>query len=348
MKNGRISKVDGTSGMSRRTVLKGAASVAITMPVAGVLVAPSIARAQDAITVGMAWPGMQDAVWSTSHKLLNELAAQSDPAIELVLTAADMDVAKQSSDVNDLISRGVDVVLVFPIDSKAISSSVKRARDAGIPVMSFLRQVHADAKHQADVFVGIDAKWQQYSSAKTVFEKMQADGVPIGGVLWVSGDLRDENSRLRGIGLQEAAAEFGAEIVQDLPGNWDPQQAAAALAPALKAYPDVNMLDIASDVMMSGVQQVLQDAGKWAPHGDPNHIYISSVDVFPIGLELLKTSHIDADTIFDVTGMCRTAVEMMPRLAAGGSFDIDVLIQGPSFTPENVDDPDMQAQLWAT
>ena len=59
----------------------------------------------------------------------------------------------------------------FPIDSKAISSSVKRARDAGIPSMAFLRQVHADAKHQADVFVGIDAKYQQLSSARTVFEK---------------------------------------------------------------------------------------------------------------------------------------------------------------------------------
>ena len=42
------------------------------------LAAPSIARAQGKVTVGMAWPGMQDAVWSTSHKLLNEFAAASD------------------------------------------------------------------------------------------------------------------------------------------------------------------------------------------------------------------------------------------------------------------------------
>ena len=310
------------------------------------LATPRIARASGKVTVGMAWPGMQDAVWSTSHKLLNEFAAASDTEIELVFTAADMDVAKQSSDVKDLISRGVDVVLVFPIDSQAISSSVKRARDAGIPTMSFLRQVHADAKHQADVFVGIDAKYQQYSSAKTVFEKMKKDDAPIGDVLWVSGDLRDENSRLRGIGLQEAAAEVGANIVQDLPGNWDPQQAAAALAPALKAYPNVNMLAIASDVMMSGVKQVLQDADKWHPHGHPKHMYFSSVDVFPIGLDVLRSKHLDADTIFDVKGMCKKAVEIMPKLAAGEKFDKDILIQGPVYTPDNVDDPALQAQLW--
>jgi ribose transport system substrate-binding protein len=312
------------------------------------LAVPSLARAQGKITVGMAWPGMQDAVWSTSHKLLNEFAAASATEIELVFTAADMDVAKQSSDANDLISRGVDVLLVFPIDSKAISSSIKRARNAGIPTMSFLRQVHAEAKHQADVFVGIDAKYQQLSSARTVFEKMKADGAEIDEVLWVSGDLRDENSRLRGVGLKQACDENGATIAQDLVGNWDPQQAAAALAPGLKAYPNINHISVASDVMMSGVRQVLKDAGKWEPHGHPNHIYLSSVDVFPIGLELLRSNYLDADTIFDVTGMCRTAVELMPRLASGEAFAEDVLIQGPVFTPENVNNPEMQAQLWAS
>ncbi len=330
------------------TTLTRRSFMATTAVAGAALAAPNVVRAQGKITVGMAWPGMQDAVWSTSHKLLNEFAAAAPTEIELVFTAADMDVAKQASDANDLISRGVDLLLVFPIDSKAISSSVKRARDAGIPSMAFLRQVHADARHQADVFVGIDAKYQQLSSASTVFELMQADGAEIGEVLWVSGDIRDENSRLRGVGLQEACDAYGASIAQDLVANWDPQQAAAALAPALKAYPNINHVSVASDVMMSGVRQVMQDAGKWAPHGDPNHVYLSSVDVFPIGLELLRSRHLDADTIFDVTGMCRTAVEIMPRLAAGETFDGDVLIQGPVFTPDNVDDPEMQAQLWAT
>ena len=333
--------------LNRRAFLTTSASAAAVAPAVG-LFAPHVALAADKITVGMAWPGMQDAVWSTSHKLLNEYSAASDTEIELVFTAADMDVAKQSSDVNDLISRGVDIVLVFPIDSMAISSSVKRARDAGIPSMSFLRQVHADARHQADVFVGIDAKYQQLSSARTVFEKMNADGASIGEVLWVSGDIRDENSRLRGVGLQEACDEHGASIAQDLVANWDPQQAAAALAPALKAYPDINHVSVASDVMMSGVRQVLQDAGKWHPQGHPDHMYLSSVDVFPIGLEILRSGHLDADTIFDVKGMCRKAVELMPRLAAGETFDSDILIQGPVFTPENVDSPELQGQLWAS
>jgi hypothetical protein len=36
----------------------------------------------------------------------------------------------------------------------------------------------------------------------------------------------------------------------------------------------------------------------------------------------------------------------MPRLAAGEKFTEDIKIQGPVYTPENVDDPALQAQLW--
>ena len=342
-------EVKAWSQLNRRSVLKGVAGAAsLGIPLGANLGwAPGAFAADKKVTVGMAWPGMQDAVWSLSRKLLEEMAAKSNPPIELVFTAADMDVAKQSSDVKDLISKGVDVILVFPIDSKAISASVKEAHDAKIPVMAFLRQVHADAKYQADVFVGIDAKWQEYSSAKTVFAKMKKNNVPINGVLWVSGDLRDENSRLRGVGLQEAAAEVNAKILQDLPANWDPLQAAAVLAPALKAYPDANVLAIASDVMMSGVKKVLQDAGKWYPFPDPKHMYFISVDVFAIGIQLLREKYLDADTLFDVKGMCQKAIEYLPKLAAGEKLR-DVLIQGPVYTQENVDDPALQAQLWQT
>src|SRR5690348_16103459 len=100
------------SHVSRRSAMKGIAGAATLAVPAGTILGPARrAYAANKVTVGMAWPGMQDAVWSTSKTLLETLAAKSNPPIELVFTAADMDVAKQSSDVKDLISKGVDVIL---------------------------------------------------------------------------------------------------------------------------------------------------------------------------------------------------------------------------------------------
>ena len=182
----------------------GAASLGIPLG-ANLGWAPGAFAADKKVTVGMAWPGMQDAVWSLSRKLLEEMAAKSNPPIELVFTAADMDVAKQSSDVKDLISKGVDVILVFPIDSKAISASVKEAHDAKIPVMAFLRQVHADAKYQADVFVGIDAKWQEYSFSQDRLRENEKEQRPdqrrpMGQRGSAGRELQAEGSRVAGGG----------------------------------------------------------------------------------------------------------------------------------------------------
>ena len=92
-------------GVSRRSLVKSIAGAAtLAVPAAALLGARGTYAADKKVTVGMAWPGMQDAVWSTSKNLLESLAAKSNPPIELVFTAADMDVAKQSSDVKDLIS----------------------------------------------------------------------------------------------------------------------------------------------------------------------------------------------------------------------------------------------------
>jgi ribose transport system substrate-binding protein len=329
----------------RRTVVQGLLGLGLAG--AGMEIMGELAYANTGnITIGMSWPNLKDAVWTASKANLEQLARETSPPIKLTLTLADGDVAKQASDIRDLISRRVNILQIAPVDSKAVGPSIRAARHAGIPVMAFLLPIDPKSKYQPDVFVGIDTEYQQYSSAKTMFELMKKDGAPIGDFLWVSGDLRDENARRRTAGVRRAAAEFGANLVQDLPGNWDPQQAAAVLAPALRAHPNVNALAIAADAMLSGVVKVMQDAGRWYPHGNKSHMYFSSVDVSATGVSLLQGGFLDADALFDVKGMCKSAIDIAPTLAAGGKLN-NILIKGPVYTPYNINDPSLKARLWA-
>src|ERR1700730_16760595 len=94
-----------TLKLHRRTILRGAVGAAALGTPIGAMLAGRAFAADKKVTVGMACPGMQDAVWSLSRQLLEEMAAKSNPPIELVFTATDMDVAKQASDVKDLISK---------------------------------------------------------------------------------------------------------------------------------------------------------------------------------------------------------------------------------------------------
>jgi len=52
---------------------------------------------------------------------------------------AEEDIAKQLNGVNDLIAKGVDGILISPIDAKALCSAFTKAKKAGIPMMSIAR-----------------------------------------------------------------------------------------------------------------------------------------------------------------------------------------------------------------
>ena len=128
--------------------------------------------AGEKVTVGMAWPGMQDAVWSTSHKLLNEFADASDTDIELIFTAADMDVAKQSSDAkrSDQPRGRRATRLPDRLKSDLVKRQAcarRRHSDDGV----FCARSTPTPSTKQTSSLASDAKYQQLSSATTVFEK---------------------------------------------------------------------------------------------------------------------------------------------------------------------------------
>ena len=54
----------------------------------------------------------------------------------LLITAADFDLGKQSSQIEDFITRRVDAIIVCPVDSRGIGPAIKRANEAKIPVFT--------------------------------------------------------------------------------------------------------------------------------------------------------------------------------------------------------------------
>src|ERR1041385_806540 len=55
---------------------------------------------------------------------------------ELIVTAGEFDLGKQSAQIEDFITRKVDAIVLCPVDSRGIGQAVKKANDAGIPVFT--------------------------------------------------------------------------------------------------------------------------------------------------------------------------------------------------------------------
>lgn len=61
--------------------------------------------------------------------------AQKD-GFELSITSGDFDPSKQSSQIEDFITRHVDAIIVCPVDSRGIGPAIQKANAAGIPVFT--------------------------------------------------------------------------------------------------------------------------------------------------------------------------------------------------------------------
>ncbi len=74
------------------------------------------------------------------------------PDVEVILTDGQNTATKQVADVEDLISRKIDLLIISPIVEEALTGVVKKAKDAGIKVVTLDRHVNTPV----DVHVGAE------------------------------------------------------------------------------------------------------------------------------------------------------------------------------------------------
>ena len=302
------------------------------------------------IVVGASFHSLMNDVFVMTQTMLETWAEnpenEGDPYMDLTITVADGDINKQISDVKDLISMDPDVILIDPADSTAIEPAIKACHEAGIPCVTYNRPLSEEVVERPEAECLVDAYTQGYDTVKACFEMMNEAGIEDITVIMVNGETRDDNSIQRAEGVHQAAEEFGATIAAELPCDWDPAVAAELLPSALTGNPETNCIYVATDGMLSGVQSALEDIDRWAPNGEENHMWIASCDVFESGYNLIDQGYVDADTLFDVRGFVRQAVEDAFVLAEGGTVEAVSKMVCPLYTMENYKDDELVNQLW--
>ncbi|MEU9758024.1 substrate-binding domain-containing protein, partial [Streptomyces althioticus] len=95
----------------------------------------------DNIKVGLLLPENQTARYEKLDKPLIEKKVKelTNNKGEVVYANAKQDASLQNQQVDTMVTNKVDVLIVDAVDAKAIAGSVKKAKDAGIPVVAYDR-----------------------------------------------------------------------------------------------------------------------------------------------------------------------------------------------------------------
>src|SRR5258708_244687 len=201
---------------TRRSVLASLVSGAMLASLS--LVAPLAHASKDNPEIGFCIDDLRVERWSRDRDYF--VAAAQKLGAKVSVQSADASEARQIAQIENLISRGVDVIVIVPFNSKTLGNVVAEAKKAGIKVVSYDRLI-LDA--DVDAYISFDNEKVGEMQAQGVFNAM-----PKGNYFLLGGAPTDNNAKMLREGqmkiLKPAIDRGDIKIVGQ---QWVPQWSAA-------------------------------------------------------------------------------------------------------------------------
>lgn len=196
---------------------------------------------------------------------VNELECylKANPQVaEYYIYNADNDVNKQISDIEDLIAKGVDLLILQPISAESVAAIVEEAHEAGIVVVDCTSPL-ADATDAYDVSVIARDYDFGYTGAKWLCEQMGGKG----NVICLDGMAGLSSQVLRMEGAQAAFAEYpDVKILADEYANWDYATAKPIVENLLATYDQIDAVwSSGGDMTRAAIEAWAESGRKWIP-----------------------------------------------------------------------------------
>lgn len=188
-----------------------------------------------------------------------------DRGMDFIYIDAQDDILKQVANVEDLLARGIDLLILNPLDPKALVLVTKSATRAGVPVIiidssidpsaDFITTIQSDNLRNGEL-VG---EWlvNQVGGRRIKAAVLSgAQGNPVG--------KERRQGIFRGIIEQQfmTLGESRFDILAQGWGNWTYEGGLTAMEDILVAHSDINVLISEQDAMALGAMQAITEAGK--------------------------------------------------------------------------------------
>ena len=225
--------------------------------------------------------------------------------VKLVVVDAGDDAAKQTNDIEDLISRNVSVLIVNPVDSDAVAPAVQNAVSKGIKVISVDRVVNGvevDCQIASDNAAG--AKMATEYLVELIGEGAKA--AELEGVPGASATID------RGAGFHEAA-DAALDVVASQTANFNRAEGMNVMENILQSCPEVKGVFAHNDEMALGAVEAVLASGK--------DIKIVGFDATDDGVAAVKSGKMAATVAQKPELMGETAVQTAMKLINGETVE---------------------------
>jgi ribose transport system substrate-binding protein len=221
------------------------AKAAEVQPAKKVRIGVSIPAADHGWTAGVGW-------WAKRAMALY-------PEVEWVYATADKP-EKQIADIEDMMSKRVDGLVVLATESGPLTPIARQAKRRGVFIVNVDRgfEQRAGEAQIADIFLEGDNKAFGRKSAQYMAEKLDGKG----NIVILTGiPCTVDTDRV--MAAREVFAQHPEiRILDQQPGNWNRQKALEVMENLLTKHPKIDAVWAADDDMALGVIQAIKERGR--------------------------------------------------------------------------------------
>jgi ribose transport system substrate-binding protein len=194
--------------------------------------------------------------WRTAMNDEVKARAKDFADIEIVYADAKQDNATQVADVENFLRQKIDLLIISPNEAKPLTSVVKRAFDAKIPVIVLDREIEGDSY---TTFIGAD----NHAIGRAAGEFADSILGGQGNIIEIKGLPGSTPARDRSDGFHEAIARApGLKIIHDPVANWLREEAMTQMEAALQAHPKIDLVYGHNDPMAVGAYLAAKAKGR--------------------------------------------------------------------------------------
>ncbi|MBC5582469.1 sugar ABC transporter substrate-binding protein [Anaerofilum sp. BX8] len=308
----------GGSGSSSTPPASGAASGGVAS-----------AAGKEKILMGLAMHN-QSADWAVRfQEAFLEAAAEKD--VEVTFTDANSVAATQVSNIEDLVSQNIDVLVVLPADYSALGQALKYADDNGVPIVNADSRVVKEDQPLVSSFISAD----NYKAGYTLGEYL-ADTLPEGATVGTLNKPEIAAIGDRFVGMEDAFKDKGRDdliIAEKI--VTDTNQAATYTEDMLMSTPEITTFVALND----GTALTCYATCKQLNRED---VRVYGFDGSPAGKQSIADGEMAGTLVYSPVDLARASFEAAYAICTGADYEQDFQIPMWMISPENIAERDLK------
>jgi len=286
---------------------------------------PSPTGAAKKFVIGMSQCNLGEP-WRVQMNADIERAAKRHPNLELVFKDAQNDSLTQRSQVEELLGRRIDLLIISPKESAPLTKPVAEVHAKGIPVIVLDRAVEGDA---FTTFIGADNRRIGREAAKWAARALGGKGK----LVELKGLMTSTPGQDRHQGFRDELAlgpNSALRVVFEADMQWLEPNARKEMESALAAQPSIQLVYAHNDPGAHGAYLAAKAAGR------EREMKFVGIDALPHeGVRYVKEGILDATFAYPTGGT--EAVELAVQVLAGKPAPKRITLGTRLYSRENVE-----------